>query len=66
MGGQQMLHLAALEILAVPGDDPHAVGIDGHGVGAGDDEVRLLDLAGPARSARGQGPGGVQDRSAGA
>ena len=61
VGGQEMLHLAAFEVLTVPGDDPHAIGINGHRVRTGDDEVWLPDLAGSAGTARDQGAGCVQD-----
>ena len=60
-----MLDLTAFEVLAIPGNDAHAIGINGHRVHAGNDEVGFLDIAGPAGSTGGHGPGGVQDRQLG-
>src|SRR4030042_2200553 len=56
-----MFYLAAFEILTIPWNNTHPIGIHGHRVNSSNDEIGFHNRAGSSRAARGQGPSGIKD-----
>jgi len=61
MSNKEVFDLSAFKGLPIPGSNGHTIRVHGHGVDARDDEIRLLHLSRPPRSAGRQSPGGIKN-----